>query len=47
MANPTLYKKITTTVANNRTLQDLSSDDNTAVTTTLTKFITLFKAAHS
>jgi hypothetical protein len=47
MANPTLYKKISTTKANNRDLQDVSSDDNTAVTSTLTKFVELFKAAHS
>ena len=47
MANPTLYKKVSTTEAQNRALVTPTTDENTKMASTLSTFITLFKAKHS
>lgn len=47
MANPTLYKKTSLNDANNRTTQNLTSDEQTRVNTVISKFFELFTAKHS
>ena len=47
MANPTLYKKVTTTSARSKTTTSLSSDELTAAKATITKFFELFVAKHT
>ena len=42
----TVYKTFTADQANNRTISSLSSSQQTAVNTTLSNFITYFKAKH-
>ena len=42
-----VYKTITLADHNNRTIRDVSADDLTAARTTITEFITHFKAKHS
>lgn len=46
MANPTLYKKESTSVVNNRTTSDLTTQEQSAVNSTITKFFELFAAKH-
>ena len=46
MANPTLYKKESTATVNNRTTTNLTSDEQSNVDTTISKFFELFAAEH-
>jgi len=47
MANPTLYKKNTIEAVNTRVTTDLTTDEQSQVDTTITKFFELFAAEHA